>query len=122
MSNQAKIFIPIFLLLIIYALYMLTATEDIGSFENVRASGEINRSVNVLVDRSKTFERDANNNIIAFYARDKHNEEAKITLEEPAPQEIVNAEIAELFGHMHGNNFIAKRVSVVKLRGNPPAN
>ena len=121
MSTHAKIIIPIFLLFIIYAIYLLTRTENIGSFENIRASGEINRSVNVLVDGSKGFERDANNNIISFYIRDKHNAEAKVSLEEPAPGEIVNAEVVELFGHMHGNNFIAKRVSIVKLHTDQPA-
>lgn len=120
MSNHAKIIIPILLLLVIYAIYTLTQTEDIGSFENVRASGEINRSVNVYVVKSKGFERDANNNIIGFYTRDQHNEEAKVSLQEPAPVEIVDAEVVELFGHLHGNNFVAIRASIVKLRTNEP--
>lgn len=120
MSNHAKIIIPIFLLLIIYAIYTLTKTEDIGSFENIRASGEINRAVNVFVVGSKGFERDASNNIISFYARDKHDAEAKVSLQEPAPGDIVNAEVVELFGHLHGNNFVAKRVSIVKLYTDQP--
>ena len=119
MSNQAKIFIPIFLLLIAYAIYILTDTEDIGSFENIRASGEINRNVNVLVDNSKNFERDANNKIISFYARDKYGAVAKISLQEPGPGEIMNAEVVELFGHLHGDNFVALRASIVKLRTAP---
>jgi len=120
MSIQAKILIPIFLLIILYAVYVLTATDDIGSFENVRASGEINRNVNVLVDNSMDFEKDASGNIISFYARDKHNAQAKISLQEAAPAEIVNAEIVELFGHMHGDNFVALRATIVKLRSDQP--
>jgi hypothetical protein len=115
MSNHAKIIIPIFLLLIIYAVYTLTKTEDIGSFENIRASGEINRAVNVFVVGSRGFERDANNNIISFFVRDKQDAEAKVNLQEPTPEDIANAEIVELFGHMHGNTFIALRVDIVKL-------
>ncbi len=115
MSKLTKVVVAVVALFMIYVVYLLTATEDIGSFENVRASGEINRSMRVWVVGSKGFERDRSNNIISFYARDKYDQEAVVSLQEPAPPEIVNAEVVELLGHLHGNNFIALRVSIVKL-------
>ncbi|MEK9179607.1 MAG: hypothetical protein AAB893_04030, partial [Patescibacteria group bacterium] len=66
------------------------------------------------VVKENGFERDAKGGIISFYAKDKDNLEIKITLHEPAPEEIVNAEVVELMGHMHGGNFTAANVSVLK--------
>jgi hypothetical protein len=114
MSNQKKLLLPIFLLLTIYAIYILTSAKEIGSFDKIRSGGEINHNINVLVVGSKGFERDRSSNIISFYARDKNGAEAKVTLREPAPEEIINAEVVKLFGHMHNDNFIALRVSIIK--------
>ena len=114
MSNQKKLILPTFLLLTIYAIYILTSAKEIGSFDKIRSGGEINQNINVLVVGSKGFERDRNSNIISFYARDKIGAEAKVSLREPAPEEIINAEVVELFGHMHNDNFIALRVSIIK--------
>jgi len=113
MSNHAKLISAIFLAFMGYAIYVLTS-DEIGSLETVRAAGEINQSVQVLVDHSKDFERDRNNNIISFYVKDMQNVEAKVKLEEPAPEDVITAEVVKLFGHMHGNIFIVKRVSIVK--------
>lgn len=115
MSKQAKLVIVIFSFFALYAIYVLTSGSGIGSFEEVRASGEINQSVNVFVDRSRGFEKDRNGNIVSFYARDKDGELAIVSPNEPVPPDIANAEIVELFGHMHGNNFVAIRVSVVEM-------
>jgi hypothetical protein len=114
MNNQKKLLLPIFLLLTIYAIYILTSAKEIGSFDKIRSGGEINHNINVLVVGSKGFERDRSSNIISFYARDKNGAEAKVTLREPAPEEIINAEVVKLFGHMHNDNFIALRVSIIK--------
>ena len=117
MSTQAKLILPVVLFFVVYAIILLLPSDDLGSFDSVRASGEINQSVNVMIDKSRDFERDRFNNIVAFYALDKHNKSAKIGLEEPAPKDLENALVVELFGHMHGDNFICKRLTIVKMAG-----
>lgn len=114
MNNQKKLLLSIFFLLAIYAIYILTSEKEIGSFDKIRSGGEINQNIKVLVVGSKGFKRDRSSNIISFYARDKNGAESKVTLPEPAPEEIINAEVVELFGHMHDDNFIALRVSIIK--------
>ena len=114
MSTPAKLGILIFSLFILYVIYLLTSEEGIGSFEKIRSAGEINQNVKVFVNRSAGFERAQNGNIISFFATDKNGEQAKISLQEPVSGDIAGAEIVELFGHMHGNNFIALQVSIVE--------
>jgi hypothetical protein len=115
MSKHAKLVIATFSFFALYVIYVLTSGSGIGSFEKVRSAGEINQSVNVLVDRSKDFQKDQNGNIISFHVKDKNNELATVSLNEPITADLATAEIVELFGHMHGNNFIAIRVSIVEL-------
>jgi hypothetical protein len=115
MSTPSKLGILIFSLFILYVIYLLTAEEGIGSFEKIRSGGEINQNIKVVVNRSAGFERDQNGNIISFYATDKNGAQAKISPQEPVSGDIAGAEIVELFGHMHGNNFIAVQVSIVEI-------
>lgn len=115
MTKHAKLVIAIFSFFALYVILVLTCESGIGSFEKVRSAGEINQSVMVLVDRSKDFERDQNGNIISFYVRDKNGEVATVSPNEPVTGDVANSEIVELFGHMHGNNFIALRVSLVEM-------
>ncbi len=117
MSIRAKVVIGIVIVFGLFLFLLLAPTQEIGSFEKVRASGEINQAVNVMVDKSKGFEKNPAGQIISFYARDKVNSEAKINLQEPAPAEIENAQIVEVFGHMHGDNFMAIRVRIIKPAG-----
>ena len=117
MSSRAKVLIGIVILFGLYLLLFLAPTNELGSFEKVRASGEINQAVNVLVDKEKGFEKNPAGQIVTFYARDKANGEAKINLQEPAPPEIENATIVEVFGHMHGDNFMAVRVRIIQGAG-----
>ena len=114
MSNLTKVLIPVVSLFGLYAIILLMPTDEIGSFDTVRAGGEINQTINVLVSREKGFEKDPNGNITAFYAVDKNNNEAIITLKVAAPKEIANTRVVELLGHMHGNTFVATRVTVVE--------
>ncbi len=114
LSRHTKVILPIGILFVLYALVLLLPSDEIGSFSSVRASGEINQSVKVLVDSEKGFERNRNGRIIVFYARDKFNALAKVTLEEPAAEALMHAQIVELFGHMHGDNFVGKRLTIVK--------
>ncbi len=116
MSNLTKIMIPVVLLFLVYMYFAFSPSDDIGSFDKIRSAGEINQPVNVYVVQTKGFNRDANNNIISFYVRDKYDEEAVVNLSEPAPPEIVNADVIELLGHMHGSTFIAKSAEVKKLK------
>ncbi|RMH79241.1 MAG: hypothetical protein D6681_19280 [Calditrichaeota bacterium] len=97
-----------------YVVYLLTGSNEIGSFEKVRAGGEINQTVKVFVDRSQGFEKDRNGRIVAFYVRDRNGARAKVSPKEPVPASVLGAEVVELFGHMHGNNFVAVRVSAVE--------
>ena len=114
MSKQAKLGIVLVSFLTLYAIILLTADEGIGSFQTIRSGGEINQSVKVYVDKSKGFQKDNNGNIVSFFAKDKDGEQAKISVNEPVTADLASAEIVELFGHMHGNEFIAIRVGVVE--------
>lgn len=114
MSTPAKLGIFIFSIFTLYAIYLLTSEEGIGSFEKIRSGGEINQNIKVVVNKSAGFERDRNGNIISFYATDKNGEQVKVSPQEPVSADIASAEIIELFGHMHGNNFIAVQVSIVE--------
>jgi len=113
MNNITKVIIAGLVLFGIYAAFVLAPSDELGSFEKIRAGGEINQSINVKVDKTMGFEKDRNGNIFVFYARDKNNEQAKIRLNEPAPAELANAEFVEILGHMHGTNFVAIRVSKI---------
>ena len=89
-------------------------TGEIGSFDKFSPGSEINQGINVFVVKAKGFERDANGNIISFYAADKNNVEIKVTSHEPIPPEIADAEVVELLGHMHENTLTAAKIAIVK--------
>ena len=114
MNKITKIVIPVLLLFALYAFYILSPSDELGSFEKIRAGGEINQSVNVRLDKSMGVSRDGKNDVVTFYALDRYNEQAKVGLQKPAAVNVENEEVIELFGHMHGNNFIALNISVVK--------
>ncbi len=113
MKKQAKLFLPFFAVLAGYAIFLLLPTDELGSFATVRASGEINQTMNARVLAEKGFERDASGKIVVFYCRDKHNAEAKISINKGVGDEIMNAGTVELFGHMHGTLFIALRAEIL---------
>jgi cytochrome c-type biogenesis protein CcmE len=114
MSNLAKIAIPSIIIFGIYLFSILMTQSEIGSFDSVRAAGEINQNVKVIVVKEKGFNRDNTNNIVSFIAKDRDDQEAIISLRKPAPANLSEAEVIELFGHMHQNNFIAVDVTVVR--------
>lgn len=114
MSKATKIVLPVLLLFAAYAVYVVSPKDELGSFRQVQQAGEINQTIQVLIDKTKGFEKDRGNNIVAFTARDRENLEARIGLQEPAPAGLQQAEVVEIFGHMHGNNFLAKRITIVK--------
>jgi len=112
----SKFVLPVIIISVIGLIYCsyFAPTTELGSFSKFGGGSEINQQINVSVVKENGFERDANGGIISFYVKDKNNLEIKITLHEPAPDEIVNAEVVELMGHMHGNSFVASGVNVLK--------
>ncbi len=113
LSKLVLPFISVTVLVVIYYIYF-APTKELGSFSKFGGSSEINQQINVSVVKENGFVRDADGKIVSFYARDINNLVIQIKLHEPAPEEIVNAKVVALMGHMHGGNFIAASVSVVK--------
>lgn len=112
----SKLVLPIIIIAVIGLIYYtyFAPTKELGSFSKFDGGSEINQQINVSVVKENGFERDSNGRIISFYAKDKNNLVLKITLHQSAPEEIVNAEVVELMGHMHGGNFTAAGISVIK--------
>lgn len=116
MRKFSKLVLPLIsatVLVVIYYIYF-APSKELDSFSKFGGGSEINQQINVSVVKEGGFERDGNGKIVSFYARDINNLEIKITLHEPAPEEIINAEIVELMGHMHGGNFTAAGVTILK--------
>ncbi len=116
MRKISKLILPLIsatVLAVVYFIYF-APSKELGSFSKFGGGSEINQQINVSVVKENGFERDADGKIVSFYARDINNLEIKITLHEPAPEEIVNAEVVELMGHMHGGNFTAASITILK--------
>lgn len=105
--------ISISVLAFIYYIYF-APTSKLGSFTKFEKGTEINQEINVSVVKENGFERDASGGIISFYVRDKNNLIVKISLRDPVSDDIVNAEVVKLMGHMHGGNFTAAGVTILK--------
>ena len=114
MSNLTKVTIPAVVLLTLYAVYHLTPSGELGSFEKYKSSGEINQAIKVAVVTSRGLGRDDDNNIVVFIAKDKNGTESRVSLNQPAPSGFETAEVVELFGHMHGPDFVATQVTIIK--------
>jgi len=114
MSNYAKVSIPTIIFFAVYIFIISRPENELGSFDSVRAAGEISQNMNAAIVKEKGFSRDVNNRIISFIAKDRDNQEAIINLKTPMSDEITKAEVIELFGHMHQNNFIAASVTIIR--------
>lgn len=116
MRKLSKLVLPLISAVVIVVIYFIyfAPTKELGSFSKFGGGSEINQQINVMVVKEGRFERDANGRIISFYAKDKNNLSIKITLHEPVTDDIVDAEVVELMGHMHGGNFTAASVTVLK--------
>lgn len=112
----SRLILPAIFIVVITIMYFtyFASTDEIGSFTKFSPDSEINQEINVTIVKDKGFERDANGNITSFYASDKNNVEVKVTSHEPIPAEIANAEVVEVLGHMHGNDLVASKVSIIK--------
>ncbi len=116
MRKFSKLILPIIsvtVLAVIYFIYF-APSKELGSFSKFSGGSEINQQINVSVVKENGFERNADGRIISFYAKDKNNLSIKITLHEPVTDDIVDAEVVELMGHMHGGNFTAAGVTIIK--------
>jgi cytochrome c-type biogenesis protein CcmE len=115
MKKLSKIILPLIFSVIIIIMYFthFTSTNEIGSFTKFSPGSEINQEIIVVIVKSKGFEKDTKGNIVSFYAEDKNGVEARVSFHEPLPKNIINAEVVEILGHMHGNNLVASRVLIV---------
>lgn len=114
MSNLKKIAIPTIALFIIYVIIISQPSKELGSFDTVRAGGEINQNVNVELVKEEGFGRNAQNQIVSFIIKDIKGQLATVQLKNPATEDITYAKTVELFGHMHQDRFVAVSVSVIK--------
>lgn len=116
MKKLSRLILPAIFIVVIAVIYFtyFASSDELGSFDKFSTDSEINQEINVTVVKSKGFERDADGDIVSFYAMDKNNVEIKITSHEPIPPEIADAEVVELLGHMHENNITASTVTIIK--------
>jgi len=115
MKKLEKLILPALAILVLSVIYFnyFAPTEELGDFSKFGGS-EINQTINVLIIKESGFGKNSNGNIISFKAKDKNNSVANVNLHESAPEGLENAEIVELLGHMHGNDFGAADVKIIK--------
>ncbi len=116
MKNISKLILPVIIIALIGLIYYtyFAPSDELGDFSKFSAGSEINQNINVRVDKSIGFERDTNGSITSFYALDKNNVKVQVISHEPIPPEIANAAVVELLGHMHGGNFTAGKITILK--------
>ena len=112
----SKLFLSLILAVVLAVIYYIyfAPTKELGSFSKFSSGSEINQNINVRVDKSMGFERDANGSITSFYVLDKNNVKVQVVSHEPIPPEIANADVVELLGHMHGENFTTVKITILK--------
>lgn len=115
MKKLQKLILPAIIAVVVIIIWQIyfAPTKTLGSFDRFSGGSEVNQTINAAVVKSKGFERDANGNIISFYAMDKNNVEVRVNLHEPPPPEITNADVVEMLGHMHGNTFVAAKIKLI---------
>lgn len=111
-TKRILLFILVVSLVLLYFAYF-APTKELGTLSKFVPGREINQLINVAIVQSKGFERDANGGIISFYVKDKDKIEVKVTLHKPVTEEIDNAKVVELLGHMHKDSFTAASVYVI---------
>jgi hypothetical protein len=98
---------------IVYTFYF-APSKELGLFSKFNAGSEINQRINVMIMKNKKIGKDAKGDILSFFAKDRINKEVFVSLHEPESSDILDAEIVELLGHMHGSDFVASRVSIIE--------
>ncbi len=114
-SNQVKIiFFAVTVAVVIFVSYSyISPTANLGDFSKFSPNSEINQTINVAVVKSSPMEKSPDGKIASFYAKDKNNLELLINPHEPVSEEILEAEVVELMGHLHGDVFTASRVTAI---------
>ncbi len=112
----SNLILPGIVLIVVGMIYFFyfAPTDQLGSFGNFSPGSEINQEINVLIVKDKKTGRTNGGKITSFFAKDKNNKIVEVFLNEPADPSILDAEIVELMGHMHGNTFTARRISVIQ--------
>ncbi|MGK9369598.1 hypothetical protein ACSSWA_11910 [Melioribacter sp. Ez-97] len=115
MKSLQKMTLPALGAILFVSIYFsyFAPTDELGDLSKFGAS-EINQTVNVMIVKENGFGRNAGGRIISFRAKDKNGVAVNVKLSEPAPPEIINAEIVELLGHLHGSDFNAASVKIIK--------
>lgn len=113
---MSKYLLPAVILGVVVIIYFsyFAPSNELGSFSIFDPGSEINQEINVEIVKDKNFRRDGGGNIIGFFARDKAGVEKQISLHQPAPAGFQNAEIVELLGHFHGDNFTVSKLTIVE--------
>ena len=115
MKNLNKLVLPGLGAVLIIVIYFLqfAPTDKLGDFSKFGGS-EINQKIIVAIDKSLGFGKNMRGEIVTFFALDKKNFKANVNMHGPAPEGLENAEIVELFGHIHGNDFGAETVTIIR--------
>jgi hypothetical protein len=116
MKPITRLILTVVILAVVGSIYysFIRTTDELGSFGKFSTNSEINQNINVAIVKSKGIERDGGGRITSFYGSDRDDVEVKITLHDPAPPEIADAEVVELIGHLHVDAFVASHVTVVR--------
>ncbi len=110
-KNKKSIIIVIaglFLVYLIYSVYF-TAKEGTGSFNDFDINSTANKTIKVEIVKEKGF-LPGQGGGVTFFAKDKTGIEKKITFDKELPQEVKDAKVIVLLGHLHGDYFHAAEV------------
>jgi len=114
MKSIQKLTLPALVALLLGIIYFsyFAPSEELGDFSKFGES-EVNQRINVEIIKEKGFQKNATGNIISFTAKDKNNTAVKVLVNE-YPDGIENADVVELLGHMHGNQFNSANIKIIK--------
>jgi len=113
---MSKLILPGLVVVAIFIVYLFyfAPSKELGLFSKFDGGSEINQRINVVIVKDKKIGKDAKGEILSFFAKDRINKEVFISFHEPASKDILDAEIIELLGHMHGSDFTVSRVSIIE--------
>lgn len=114
MKSLQKLILPSLVILLLGIIYLgyFAPSEELGDFSRFGES-EVNQRINVKIIKETGFKKNATDGIISFMAKDKNNVTVKVMVNE-YQNGIENAEIVELLGHMHGNQFNSVKIDIIK--------
>lgn len=107
-KNIIIVIAGLFIVYLIYSVYF-TAKEGTGSFSDFDINSTANKTIKVEIVKEKGF-LPGQGSGITFFAKDKTGIEKKITFDKELSQEVKDAKIVVLLGHLHGDYFHAAEV------------